>query len=242
VSEADFTIRLLVGLLLGSVIGLERQWRQRTAGLRTNALVTVGSTLFVALSIGMDEDVSPTRVAAQVVSGIGFLGAGVIIREGATLRGIDTAATLWCAAAIGSLAGAGLLLMAAGGTAAVIFLNIVLRPLAQHIESGPDEVRYRVRVRCTPDSETPVRALILHSLDEDTLQLQSLSSRPRQRGSATEVVADLAATARDNEAVEEMVERLSLEPSISAASWERLPDEEEDTSNEGRSFMLGRGR
>ena len=93
----DFTIRLTVAFLLGSVIGLERQWRQRMAGLRTNTLVCVGAALFVMLSTMTPGDSSPTRIAAQVVSGIGFLGGGVILKEGATIRGLNTAATLWCA-------------------------------------------------------------------------------------------------------------------------------------------------
>src|SRR5262245_50173167 len=98
---------------MGVAIGLERQFRQHTAGLRTNALVCVGAALFVSLSRFISPDTSPTRVAAQVVSGIGFLGGGVILREGFNVRGMNTAATLWCSAAVGTLAGAGLLIQGA---------------------------------------------------------------------------------------------------------------------------------
>ena len=115
-SVAEMALRLGAGLALGSVIGMERQWRARGAGLRTNALVATGAALFVLLSAyGFDTGprggprvADPTRVAAQIVSGIGFLGGGVILREGLNVRGLNTAATLWCAGAVGALAGAGI--------------------------------------------------------------------------------------------------------------------------------------
>ena len=98
--------RLSVALALGSVIGFERQWRQKMAGLRTNALVALGSCGFVVFSAMVGEG-DPTRVAAQVVTGIGFLGAGIILREGINVHGLNTAATLWCSAMVGTFAGAG---------------------------------------------------------------------------------------------------------------------------------------
>ena len=105
-SVADFALRLGVGVGCGALIGVERQWRARRAGLRTNALVAAGATLFV-LYAAATTDSSPTRVASYVVSGIGFLGGGVILREGVNVRGLNTAATLWCSAAIGVLAASG---------------------------------------------------------------------------------------------------------------------------------------
>jgi len=99
-------INLAVALGLSAVIGFERQWRNRLAGLRTNTLVSLGAATFVIFAAVVPGDASPTRVAAQVVSGIGFLGAGLIFREGLNVRGLNTAATLWCSAAIGALAGA----------------------------------------------------------------------------------------------------------------------------------------
>jgi uncharacterized membrane protein YhiD involved in acid resistance len=129
----EFSARLGLALLLGGMVGLERQWRQRGAGLRTNALVSTGAAMFVMLSVMTPGDSSPTRVAAQVVSGIGFLGGGVIFREGLSVRGLDTAATLWCAAALGCLTGAGFLFQAFLGSLAILVSNILLRPLANKI-------------------------------------------------------------------------------------------------------------
>ena len=90
----EIAARLGSALLLGGLIGFERQWRQRMAGLRTNALVAIGAGGFVIFSASVAQDTSPTRMAAQIVSCIGFLGAGVILREGFNVRGLNTAATL----------------------------------------------------------------------------------------------------------------------------------------------------
>src|ERR1700738_4001656 len=103
----EIALRLGTALLIGAVIGFERQWRQRMAGLRANALASIGAAGFVVLSMTVSADNSPTRVAAQIVSGIGFLGAGVILREGINIRGLNTAATLWCSAMGGTFAGGG---------------------------------------------------------------------------------------------------------------------------------------
>lgn len=89
----DFALRVAAALTLGAMIGAERQLRQRLAGLRTNALVSVGASLFVMVSVLEGDSAGHMRIAAQVVSGIGFLGAGVIMREGMTVRGLNTAAT-----------------------------------------------------------------------------------------------------------------------------------------------------
>lgn len=134
--EFQFYINLGVALALGAVIGLERQWRHRMAGMRTNALVAAGSALFALLSQEIMADGDHQRIAAQVVSGVGFLGAGVIMRDGLSVRGLNTAATLWCAAAVGLLAGFGCLSKAAIGAIAILAANLVLRPIAHKMNSG----------------------------------------------------------------------------------------------------------
>ena len=91
----ELTLRLATALVVGAVIGIERQWRHKMAGLRTNVLVSVGAAVFCLIAALSDREASPTRIAAQVASGIGFLGAGVILREGLNVRGLNTAATLW---------------------------------------------------------------------------------------------------------------------------------------------------
>src|SRR5579862_8187285 len=149
----DFAIRLLSALLFGATIGLERQWRQRMTGLRTNGLVAVGSAMFIMMGGLIAGDGSQGRVAAYVVSGIGFLGGGVILKDGFNIRGMNTAATLWCTAAVGTLAGLGLFEFAAIGTLGVLCANLILRPLAHLVNRTPiqneeHEILYRLRCTC----------------------------------------------------------------------------------------------
>jgi putative Mg2+ transporter-C (MgtC) family protein len=127
----DFVLRLGAAVLAGAMIGLERQWRSRGAGLRTNTLVAAGVAMFVLIAAMTPHESSPTRITSYVVRGVGFLGAGVIISDGVSVRGINTAATLWCAAAAGALAGSGFVWQAGVATAAVLTVNIVLRPLGR---------------------------------------------------------------------------------------------------------------
>jgi putative Mg2+ transporter-C (MgtC) family protein len=151
-----------VATLLGACIGFERQWRQRMAGLRTNTLVAIGAASFVVFESLFPDDASPTRVAAQVVSGIGFLGAGIIFREGLQVTGLNTAATLWCSAAVGLLAGSGHPLHAAAATMFVVLVNLTLRPLVRIINRQPlvqteTDFHYSVRVVCRSPEEAHVR-------------------------------------------------------------------------------------
>jgi putative Mg2+ transporter-C (MgtC) family protein len=224
VSNVDFIIRLGCALLLGAAIGLERQWRQRMAGLRTNALVSTGAAMFVMLSGLMGHDTSPTRIAAQVVSGIGFLGAGVIMRDGLNVRGLNTAATLWCAGAVGTLTGAGLLLEATLGAGAVLCANILLRPVALRINRNPvgsaeEPVNYTINAVCLSENEQHIRALLLQMLSNSPLVLKSLLSEDLSDPRKLEVRAELSCATRCDQDLEQTVSRLSLEGGVSAVSW-----------------------
>jgi putative Mg2+ transporter-C (MgtC) family protein len=136
---ATFTLRIVIAFLLGIAIGIERQWRQRMAGLRTNALVAVGAALFASLSILMGPNVNQTQIAAYVVSGIGFLAGAVIFKEGFTISGLNTAATMWATAAVGTLCGSGFLPEAGIGAVMVLACNVLLRPIVQRINREPVE-------------------------------------------------------------------------------------------------------
>lgn len=121
----DFIIRILVAALTGASVGLERQWNNKSAGLRTNTLVSLGACIFVVTSVLTTSDVGdPSRVIGQVVSGMGFLGAGVIFRHGVNVQGLTTAATLWCSASLGCLAGLGYYLFAVICAVLVIAINL----------------------------------------------------------------------------------------------------------------------
>jgi putative Mg2+ transporter-C (MgtC) family protein len=217
-------VNLLLALLLGAIIGFERQWRQRLAGLRTNTLVALGSATFVVFESLFPNEGSPTRVAAQVVSGIGFLGAGIIFREGLNVRGLNTAATLWCSAAVGVLAGAGAWMQAALAAALVVAVNLLLRPLVQHISRQPQSSLelpggYVVNVVCQGDREAHVRALLLQGLTVGGLQLRRLDSANIEDSDRVEVTASGAVEGRPNAVLEQIVGRLSLEPAVTAARW-----------------------
>jgi putative Mg2+ transporter-C (MgtC) family protein len=126
----EFALRLLASLGAGLLIGLERQWHHKSAGLRTNTLVTIGSALYVLLSINLTQTSGDvTRIIGQVVTGIGFLGAGIIFKEGINVKGLTTAATVWCSSAIGCVAAAGFFAETLIGTLAILLVNSLLIPL-----------------------------------------------------------------------------------------------------------------
>lgn len=141
----EFSLQILVCFLLSSCIGIERQFRRRLVGLRTIILVSIGSFLFVRFSYAFPNS-DMTRVAAQVVAGIGFLGAGVIIKDNKSVKGLTTAATLWCAAAIGILCAANLLFEAGVGTLIVLFTNIVLRTINSKINALSGNINYNLYI------------------------------------------------------------------------------------------------
>jgi putative Mg2+ transporter-C (MgtC) family protein len=126
--ELELIARLGIALALGAAIGFEREMDRQPAGFRTHALVALGAALFTIISAyGFSgSSVDPTRIAAQIVSGIGFLGAGTILHHRGSIRGLTTAASLWSAAAVGMAAGAGLILMATVGTVLIVVVLALL--------------------------------------------------------------------------------------------------------------------
>src|ERR1700727_216557 len=127
---AQAGLNLFIAACLGASIGLERQWRQHLAGLRTDTLVALGAAIYITYARAVGDHDGATRMAAQVVPGIGFLGAGVIFKEGLNVRGLNTAATLWCSAAVGLLAGEGMGPHGLVGAGLGIGTTVILRPLA----------------------------------------------------------------------------------------------------------------
>ena len=225
-SDIDFGIRMIVAILLGSAIGIERQWRQRMAGLRTNALVSTGAALFVSLSQIIPTGGDQSRIASYVVSGIGFLGAGVIMKDGPTVRGLNTAATVWCSAAIGSLAGFGFYFHATVGAVGILAANVLLRPVALRINRQPttvleQDVRYQVRAVCRQADEVRVRFVILQAVAQGPLILQSLQSHDQEMN-LNEVVADVECSGRNDSLLERIVSQLSMEKSVTSVAWKVL--------------------
>lgn len=220
----DFALRLAVGVGCGALIGVERQWRARMAGLRTNALVAAGATLFVLYSEAVGDTGSPTRVASYVVSGIGFLGGGVILRDGASVRGLNTAATLWCSAAVGVLAASGRLDLALIGTVAVLAVHLLLRPAGRLIDRVPQHdpdtegIRATIHLVCDRAEEAHIRALLLQSLAGSALAPTGLRVRREDDGTAV-LQTVVAVTGDPAHALEQLITRLSLEPGIRDLHW-----------------------
>ena len=216
--------RLGLALALGSAIGFERQWNQKMAGLRTNALVALGSCGFVVFStlIGQGD---PTRMAAQVISGIGFLGAGIILREGISVHGINTAATLWCSAMVGTFAGAGFWWPSVLSAALVIATNLFLRPLVRRLNRrvttfGDVETQNTVEITCKSAEEAHMRSLLLHALSQAGLGLRRIDSEDIPETSKVAVTAQAVSAKRNDAALEQIVGRLSLESHVTAATWQ----------------------
>jgi putative Mg2+ transporter-C (MgtC) family protein len=226
-SLAHFVLNLAAALLMGVAIGFERQFRQHSAGLRTNALVCVGAALFVSLSHLMDDTSSPTRIASYVVSGIGFLGGGVILREGLSVKGLNTAATLWCTAAVGTIAGAGFPLHALIGASTILTLNIGLRPVAHRIDARVKmaidvETLYRVRVVCKEQQEGVIRNLLMRHINANPKMIIQGISIQDSEGASESVVAEIFSVERNDRAMQEVMSRLNIEPSVTSVKWERV--------------------
>ncbi|MGW7001708.1 MgtC/SapB family protein [Streptomyces sp. NPDC054933] len=234
-STMDFVVRLITGLGCGALIGVERQWRARMAGLRTNALVATGATLFVLYSEAVGDTGSPTRVASYVVSGIGFLGGGVILREGASVRGLNTAATLWCSAAVGVLAASGRLPLAVLGTLAVIGVHLLLRPAGRLIDRVPQDdpdtgpAQATVHLVCDRRDETHIRALLLQALSAVGLTPTALRAR-RDQPENTRLQAVVSVTGDPAQGLEQLVSRLSLEPGVHDLHWHLAEPSDEDSA------------
>ncbi len=230
-----FFIRIIACFILSILIGLERQCRHRMVGLRTNVLVSLGAFLFVCVSFGVQGN-DNTRIAAQVVSGIGFLGAGVILRDGNKIKGLNTAATLWCVSAIGVLTASGMIAEASVGTALVLASNIFLRILSMGIM---DRVRkYQkekcvLHITCNKDIEIVVRTSLAKAIERKNLSLQSL-----EKNEVTQSEVKLKAviiTSRPS-VIEDVVKNIIAESGVSSISWEHdkyyKSDSEDNDANE----------
>jgi putative Mg2+ transporter-C (MgtC) family protein len=169
--------RLLLAMLLGACIGVERQWRQRAAGLRTNTLVCFGAAAFVDL--GTTVAPGTTQIVAYVVSGVGFLGAGAIMKDGGNVKGLNTAATLWCSAAVGACVGSGEMLDGVFVAILLITINCVLRPLARFIDRRSlaaidTHTMYRLRLACASKHQVDAEVQITHAIAVRSLVLKEM--------------------------------------------------------------------
>jgi putative Mg2+ transporter-C (MgtC) family protein len=218
-------LNLLAAVGLGAAIGFERQWRQRLAGLRTNTLVALGAATFILFGRLAGDTDSAGRVGAQVVSGIGFLGAGVIFKEGLNVRGLNTAATLWCSAAVGLLAGMGFIGYAALCAVLVVGSNVALRPLVRAINRQPmDDTEvdrtYVAYVVCDVSAEPRARAILMEGLTAAShIELSELEIANIEDTDRVELTATITSHKRRELALETIIGRLSKESGVLRAGW-----------------------
>jgi len=227
----QFTSRLFLALSLGAAIGIERQWRQRMAGLRTNTLVSLGAAIFITMAVKIGGDATG-RVASYVVSGIGFLGAGVIMKDGVNVKGLNTAATLWCSAAIGCLSGLGYIPEAVVGTAFVLLAHLILRPVGIRLSALPidkaakTQFCYVFTLRMKQEIENQVRVLLMQFMNDDNqLLLRSLKSTDNGDPAIAIVHAEIFSTGNQDHKIERLAGRLTIEQGITEVSWKVVGNE-----------------
>ena len=203
--------------------------RQRTAGLRTNTLVAVGAAVFVDMANRLGGHEGAVHVVAYVVSGIGFLGAGAIMKEGANVTGLNTAATLWGSAAVGACAGADLIGEALMAALFVVASNTLLRPVVNRINRRPVneesiEATYRVYVICQRGVQSEVREHLVELLEAAIYPVRDVNQHAFGQADA-EIEATLYATAVDADELDRVIVQLETQPGVQQAFWNASSDE-----------------
>lgn len=221
----DFVYRALLSIFCGFLIGLERQITGHAAGIRISVLVCFGSSLFVLFSILMKAwDVS--RIAAQIVSGVGFLCSGIIFKDGVQVRGLNTAATIWCTAAIGVLSSSGEMEYALIATIFLLISNLVFRQIAIRIKPlscfDESELFYKISIICSEGEEYQIRLAMMNLFKRSRFILNNLESTDLP-GNNVEITSILEYQgSRQDEIVEELVKKISIEKDVTSVGWEFL--------------------
>jgi putative Mg2+ transporter-C (MgtC) family protein len=220
----DTLVSLLTAFVFGTLIGAERQYRQRSAGLRTNVLVAVGASAFVDLAYRLGGADGSVRVIAYVVSGIGFLGAGAIMKEGMNVRGLNTAATLWASAAVGCCAGADMVAQAALLTIFVLGGNTLLRPLVNAIDRIPideksSEASYDLLITADSAAVATVREALLEKLEAANYPVRD-SSVIYRSGETADITATLVSLSIEPNELDAVAASLAGMQGVRHATWQ----------------------
>lgn len=224
---SEFLYRISVSFVLSLLVGLERQIRGRAIGLRTSVLVSVGTFMFVSFSIQlMTPDVS--RIASQVVSGIGFLGAGVILKDGINIKGLNTAATLWCSAAIGVLCAGGLIIEASIGTAFILFCNVVLRYITQKIHLNKSKVTiyddYVLKLTLESEKANKIKDLIMTTSENNFVSLTDMEINDVELG-RVKINVGFRVLSEKKSIMEKLMNTVSNEKGVLSSSIKKIDQE-----------------
>ena len=227
-----FIGKISICFILGIIIGLERQHRGRVAGIRTITLVSLGAFLFVTVSdLTANNDV--TRIAAQVVSGIGFLGAGVILKDGTNIKGLNTAATLWCSAAVGTLTALGLIIEAIIGVLFILLTNVILRIISKRMMKKmaiSNISRYFISVVCSEEKELIIKNMLLPKLKNLQVVISNFSTIKEDDQIKIQAHLDINASSFDN--VENIINRLCLEPGVNSLDFNKISNYSADDDDD----------
>lgn len=221
-THIDFLIRITICFILGIIIGIERQYRRKTAGIRTITLVSLGAFLFVSIS-NLSNVQDTTRIAAQVVSGIGFLGAGVILRDGTNIRGLNTAATLWCSAAIGALTASGLLVEAIIGVIYILMANLFLRFISRKLLRKTIHTKitnYNIIIKCSEDKEKIIKNTLIQRLKINRITLTSFSSKKIDNQIELEIQVEIESAFIED--IKTIINKICLEPGITSVKYNNI--------------------
>ncbi len=215
--------RLLIACLLGALVGFERQWHQRTAGLRTNILVSIGSAAFTVFGAIYLDGQSVPRIVAQIVSGIGFLGAGVIMRDGFTVQGLNTAATIWCSAGMGSFCGAGYNKEAFIFAFFIVVTNTVLRVFENYmaklpIKNGDHDSIFVLEVHCEKNHQNHVRHILIEHIKQRKLSLKQIEIKNRDEEHLVIRAITKAKNVKDT-TIQHIIEELTLDKHVLMSKW-----------------------
>ena len=220
-SLEQFIVYLLICFFLSFFIGIERQYRQRSVGLRTTILVAIGSYLFVSFSFLLNGyNIDVTRIAAQIVTGIGFLGAGVILKDGVKIRGLTTAATLWCTAAIGVLCASGFILEAISGTVIILFSNVFLRYVNKIVnqKSKYEQTKEEFKVTIT-SSKDRIKELIKDITSNTKFNINKLDVKKNT------IILNITFFKSEEKQITEFIDIINKKYEIEEYSYEKLKEE-----------------
>lgn len=225
-----FSLRLLIAIALGFIVGLERQWTKHQAGILTNVIVCVGAFAYSAFSyIARDDNTDVTRIAAQVVCGIGFLGAGLILRDGTNIRGLSTAATIWTTAAIGILCTLPNIIFSIIVAFVIVILHLLLHPLStiinkrNHYNKRENKVNteciYKISIVCTEEVETDVRAHLIRTIrNKNGVLLHNLESNSTDDANI-KIRAYISTAKKNDDIVESLLAHVGKDEGIISAGW-----------------------
>lgn len=220
-SLEKFIVYLLICFFLSFFIGIERQYRHRSVGLRTTILVAIGSYLFVSFSVLLNGyNIDVTRIAAQIVTGIGFLGAGVILKDGVKIRGLTTAATLWCTASIGVLCASGFILEAISGTVIILFSNVFLRYVNKIVnqKSKYEQTSEEFKVTIT-SSKDRIKELIKDITSNTKFNINKLDVKKNT------IILNITFFKSEEKQITEFIDIINKKYEIEEYSYEKLKEE-----------------